>query len=564
MAARVLIYAGVVLSSVAAIAAVSKKAPPELTTPNYRIREITGIGHEKGVARQDPSNVIKVGDLYYAWYTRRKTGVHPYASTVYYATSKDGLAWTERGEAIGKGPKGAWDSFGVITPYVAVVEGKYYLLYTGTSAPGGFRSRDPNGTLRYIGYAVADKPDGPWRKPKDNRLISPDAGKWDSLIVDDAHVIVRGGKCWLYYKGGHGTIKPADTKWGLAVADKITGPYVKSKHNPLVGGHTVCLWRHRGGIAALIDSAGTERHTVQWSPDGIHFTRAAKISLVHTGCGPFDPDAFTDDGYGNGITWGVAQRSDRRSLHLVRFECDLTAPKPAAAPASDGDVVTLTPAAVANPKGDGPDGRGNTADDTWQFWFALAHKPSEYARLDLPTATMSAQQRKKGIPGKVTGPIAGYLPNPADTEGWIYHSDWDGRFEGVWGDKKANQVIMYPYVEKGSHCSVATTFLVSRDGNYDISGKLTDIQVVKHRLHKGFIWRVEVVAKVGDKRIGKAERVIGKGGPIGDEVGPNSQEFSFRKVALKKGQLLRLVIDPNKWWGTDMTRIGDFKIKRVK
>ncbi len=50
----------------------------------------------------------------------------------------------------------------------------------------------------------------------------------------------------------------------------------------------------------------------------------------------------------------------------------------------------------------------------------------------------------------------------------------------------------------------------------------------------------------------------------GDEVGPNSQEFSFPKVALKKGQLLRLVIDPNKWWGTDMTRIDDFKIKRVK
>ena len=53
MAARVLIYAGAVASSVAAIAAVSKKVPPEPTTPNYRIREITGIGHEKGVARRD-------------------------------------------------------------------------------------------------------------------------------------------------------------------------------------------------------------------------------------------------------------------------------------------------------------------------------------------------------------------------------------------------------------------------------------------------------------------------------------------------------------------------------
>ena len=328
MATRTFICTALVLSSLAAIAAgpQAPKVPAELTRPNYRIREVTGIGHQQGVSRQDPSNVIKVGEMYYAWYTRRTTRVHPYASTVYYATSKDGVAWTERGQAIGKGPEGAWDSFGVITPYTAAVGGKYYLFYTGTSAPKGFRSRDPNGTLRHIGYAVAETPDGPWTKPKDNRVLSPGPGKWDSLIVDDAHVIVRGGKYCMYYKGGHGTIKPSDTRWGLAVADKITGPYVKSKHNPLVGGHTVCLWRHRGGIAALIDSAGTERHTVQWSQDGIHFVRAAKIARVHTGCGPFDPDAFTDDGYGDGVTWGVAQRHDRRSLHLVRFDVDLKAP----------------------------------------------------------------------------------------------------------------------------------------------------------------------------------------------------------------------------------------------
>ena len=81
------------------------------------------------------------------------------------------------------------------------------------------------------------------------------------------------------------------------------------------------------GIAALVDSAGSERHTVQWSPDGIHFTRAAKVERIHTGCGPLDLDAFTDDGYGAGITWGVAQHRDGRSLHLIRFDCELQAPK---------------------------------------------------------------------------------------------------------------------------------------------------------------------------------------------------------------------------------------------
>jgi hypothetical protein len=38
---------------------------------------------------------------------------------------------------------------------------------------------------------------------------------------------------------------------------------------------------------------------MQWSTDGIHFNRAAKTDQpVLTGCGPFDPDAFKNDGWG--------------------------------------------------------------------------------------------------------------------------------------------------------------------------------------------------------------------------------------------------------------------------
>jgi len=32
--------------------------------------DLTGIGIEKGVMRRDPSDVIKVGDLYYVWYSK--------------------------------------------------------------------------------------------------------------------------------------------------------------------------------------------------------------------------------------------------------------------------------------------------------------------------------------------------------------------------------------------------------------------------------------------------------------------------------------------------------------
>jgi hypothetical protein len=313
-----------ILTALAAGAAEGGDIPPELKTPNYRTRELTGIGFDPTLERQDPSNVIRVGDTYYVWYTQRKAGVHPYASTIYYATSKDGVHWTDQGQALGKGEKGAWDSFGVITPYLAVIGGKYYLFYTGTTATKPFKSRGENASLRHIGVAIADGPDGPWRRFEGNPVLDPTPDAWDSLIVDDAHVIVRDGECWLYYKGGHHTIRPRDTEWGLAIAGKPTGPYRKHPGNPLVGGHTVCVWPHRDGIAALIDNT----NTIQWSPDGIHFHRAAKVRTVHTGCGPYDPDAFTDADYGRGITWGVAQHRRKGKLHIIRFDVDLQAPAP--------------------------------------------------------------------------------------------------------------------------------------------------------------------------------------------------------------------------------------------
>jgi len=303
----------------------SGQVPPELTTPNYRVTQLAGIGHDAALDRQDPSNVIKVGDRYYVWYTQRRRGVHPYASTIYFATSEDGIEWQDRGEALGKGGKEEWDSFGVITPYVVVFGGKYYLYYTGTSPKGEFKSRGPDGTLRHIGVAIADSPDGPWKRFAGNPILSPVKGdNWENLLVDDTHVIRRDGKWWLYYKGGHRTIQAEDTQWGLAIGDEPTGPYVRHPANPLIGGHTVCVWPHREGVAALIDMAGPERFTVQWSSDGIHFQRAAKIPRVHTGCGPYNPDAFTDTRYGCGIAWGVAQ--DGNPLHIVRFDVDLTAP----------------------------------------------------------------------------------------------------------------------------------------------------------------------------------------------------------------------------------------------
>jgi sporulation protein YlmC with PRC-barrel domain len=217
------------------------------------------------------------------------------------------------------------------------------------------------------------------------------------------------------------------------------------------------------------------------------------------------------------------------------------------------NAAELTVAVVANQKGDGPDGKGNTADDTWQFWFELAHKKGAYHMLD----TYSTSVPKDGVPRKVRGPIASMLPNPEASQGWIYHRDWDGRFEGAWGDSKADTVALYPYVEKNAHCAVAVTYKVPKDGKYDISGTVTDLAVApQFKQHDGIDWIVETAPGGGP-----TTRVIGKGGPVGDgNERPESQQFSFNNVELKQGQHIRLVIHPRKWWGSDLTQISGFRI----
>ena len=304
----------------------AQEIPPELRSPNYRITELDVIGYSPEFDRQDPSNVIKVDDMYYIWYTQRKAGIHPYASTIYYAASKDGFNWTEKGQALKKGEPGAWDSFGVITPYMAIIGNNYYLFYTATSDVKPFHG---DSTLRHIGIAISDNPDGPWKKFAGNPVFSPspDRNQWDGLVVDDTHIIVRDGKFWFYYKGRSTTIPPTGTMWGLALSDNITGPYTRYSIDPIFkSGHTVCIWPHRKGVAALVDAVGTEKHTVQYARDGINFKRAAKVERVHIGCGPYCEDAFTNTNNGRGISWGVAQESRNKRLFIIRFDVNLLVP----------------------------------------------------------------------------------------------------------------------------------------------------------------------------------------------------------------------------------------------
>lgn len=287
------------------VAGLSVSARAEIGTIKAIYSEAKGIGAEPGVMRRDPSDIIKVGDLYYVWYSKGKIA-SGYDATIWYATSPDGHAWTERGMALGKGEPGSWDGASVFTPNILVAEGRYWLFYTGTSRPFG---KDFNPDSK-IGVAVSDSPDGPWERLATNPVLknSDHPEDFDSHLVDDACLIVREGKYWLYYKGRQLGKTPAETKMGVAISEKPAGPFVKYVGNPVVpGNHEVLVWPQGKGVAAMIGRVGPKEITcsIMYAEDGLHFTKTHNILNVPTAPGAYRPEAFTDSGTGRRMEWGL-------------------------------------------------------------------------------------------------------------------------------------------------------------------------------------------------------------------------------------------------------------------
>jgi len=280
-----------------------------------------GIGPEAGVMRRDPSDIIKVGDRYYVWYS--KGSIAPgYDATVWYATSPDGHTWTEQGMALAKGEPGTWEGGSVFTPNILVAEGRYWLFYTGTSRKFG-KGFNPDSK---IGIAVSDSPDGPWERLATNPVLknSDNPGDFDSHLVDDACLIVRNGKYWLYYKGRQLGKSPAQTQMGVAISDKPGGPYVKYAGNPVIpGNHEVLAWPQGTGVAALIGTTGPKEITrsIMYADDGLHFSKTQDVLDVPHAGGAYRPEAFTGSGLGKQIEWGLHIGRRRGFLpFLERFD----------------------------------------------------------------------------------------------------------------------------------------------------------------------------------------------------------------------------------------------------
>jgi len=305
----------------------------ELAAVVFDYDTIAGIGHEQGCTRRDPSDVIKVSDTWYVWYTKVYGRSPGYWGSIWYATSEDeGYTWQEKGEALGLGTEGSFDSQATFTPNILCADGKYYLFYTGVKpTPGrtdGVFENNSTNDITGIGVAESNSPDGPFRRlhgGKPTLEISRGEKFFDSYRIDDAVLLSRGGKYWLYYKGRsleHGPEGPGKTKMGVAFSTIPGGPYVKYENNPILDkSHEVMIWKQGQGVACLASLSST----FEYAADGLDFT-AANLNIEIPGekrpmaPGTYRPDLMDREAENRGLTWGISMVHNDDEAYLIRWE----------------------------------------------------------------------------------------------------------------------------------------------------------------------------------------------------------------------------------------------------
>ncbi|PWG78990.1 glycoside hydrolase family protein [Pararcticibacter amylolyticus] len=133
-----------------------------------------------------------------------------------------------------RGP-GYWDATTCHNPHIRYVDGKYCLFYMGNS----------NGRTdtKRIGLAIADSLNGPWKRPDRPLLEAGAPGAWDDHCTTNPSFVKHpDGRYWLYYKSWNTeeyqhSKDPAirgNRKYGLAISEKLEGPYVRYSGNPVI------------------------------------------------------------------------------------------------------------------------------------------------------------------------------------------------------------------------------------------------------------------------------------------------------------------------------------------
>jgi hypothetical protein len=169
------------------------------------------------------------------WEKRRGMGGWISASVISHAVAdRPEGPYTVIGPVLEPRGPGHWDATTCHNPHIQKVGDRYALFFMGNS----------NGKTdtKRIGLALADSLDGPWTRPDAPLLLPGPTGAWDDhCTTNPSYIRHPNGQSWLYYKSWNTAEYDAGSppvrgnrKYGLAIADRLEGPYRKSSANPII------------------------------------------------------------------------------------------------------------------------------------------------------------------------------------------------------------------------------------------------------------------------------------------------------------------------------------------
>ena len=220
----------------------------QIPGPNPILRE--GADEDWDASMIECCNVFKDGETYYLYYhgipkDKQRWGEGSYRLGV--ATAPHPLGpWTKYDDrpVLDVGPKGSWEDRCVACAAVLKEkEDMYYMWY--------YASQEREGRVpRSVGLATASSPLGPWTKYEGNPILE-DSGYVGGVVK------VR-GRYYLYCEHPIGFNSPDQGPMALAIADKPEGPWKKYEGNPVIpagewgdwddGGFSEAGVVHRDGV----------------------------------------------------------------------------------------------------------------------------------------------------------------------------------------------------------------------------------------------------------------------------------------------------------------------------
>ncbi|MCL3781995.1 hypothetical protein EMN47_16535 [Prolixibacteraceae bacterium JC049] len=146
----------------------------------------------------------------------------------YVANNPEGPFQFENVVASAAKSAGVWNKVGFHNPNIRKIDDKYVLVYI---ANDGAKQHGPT---QFIGMMIAQNINGPWKQipNKENPILKTpeNESSWcfnSGCGVTNPSILAHpNGKYYLYFKAMTGPRPKGRVKMGVAIADKLTGPYV--------------------------------------------------------------------------------------------------------------------------------------------------------------------------------------------------------------------------------------------------------------------------------------------------------------------------------------------------